>query len=122
MVKLLKLSQKLIQRMHLRRKWEKVKDSEYLAWLRNQPCYFCGFSSGLNAVDHVGDGWGTKKNNDHMCLPVCDRSMNIKAPNCHHEKRHFHKLEDIVILREAATGYYSKYIEEQKFKDLSFEV
>lgn len=95
-----------------------IVDPEYLQWVRTQPCVICGWSRGLNAVHHCGDDIRSKKANDHMVVPLCDRSYNKECPNCHHEKVHKKMSKWVFELRDIARQLYDDYVKEVLTYDL----
>lgn len=66
------------------RRSSRVRDPEYMAWIRKQPCAADGLSPCYGSVeaDHTGGRGMSQKSDDHTCIPLCRR---------HHQQRtHFH--------------------------------
>lgn len=48
----------------------RLRDPQYLAWIRRQPCLVC---RGIAQPHHTtAGGWGTK-GSDYRCVPLCHR-------------------------------------------------
>lgn len=95
-------------------RFTRIEDKEYLEWVRLQPCIICGWSKGKNSVHHVGDGIHSKRANDHLVVPLCDRTWNRECPNCHHEEVHKHPKKHRAMLRLTAIIMYNKYLQEKE--------
>jgi hypothetical protein len=92
-----------------------VKDPKYLAYIRQQNCYWCGFP-GPNAVHHVGaeDMLNKRKSRDDIVLPACDWSVNSASRDCHHVRVPRLTKCEVTFLRIAARQYYKEYQESKR--------
>jgi len=111
----------------------KIRDEDYILWIKQQPCAKCGwkpegyarftlnkdsewsdkFSEGRYygsvAAHHAGDGIHSRKFSDLTTIPLCDSSCDPAAPNCHHECIHRHPKEYNEWSREKAVEYRRLY-------------
>ena len=115
----------------------KIKDPDYLNWIRKQPCHECGYKptgywryildksstwadkykqgryAGSNAAHHTGDGVSSPRSRDDLTIPMCDLATDIGAyNNCHHVKAHGHKKSTYrQQYRDASLRYRTRYLD-----------
>jgi hypothetical protein len=102
------------------------RSSQYLAWIRMQPCLVCGSRSGIEA-SHTGPHGLGQKSPDTSAVPLCPKHHRTGKDSYHKlGPRKFaetHQLDVTAIVRRlnekpvirVQAGNYVGYLEDQQF-------
>ncbi len=85
---------------------KRIKNDDYLKWIREQSCCLCGWQSSTDRCDphHVGDGKRSRRSDDRAAVPLCRKCHSIvhTCPAAYRDK-----------LRELAAKYWERYLKEK---------